>query len=156
MLFGRASVLMVNYVGSSSSLLHCDKDEATAALAHLCCPTVDLPITYLGIPLTICRPTATQLQPLVDGIARRLPAWKANPMNKTGCLALVKSVLGAIPVHQLLTFVPPKKTLRQIEKIERGADANGGHRHINWRRVYRPISHGGLGVQDLEHAALAL
>uniref|UniRef100_A0A453K795 Reverse transcriptase zinc-binding domain-containing protein n=2 Tax=Aegilops tauschii subsp. strangulata TaxID=200361 RepID=A0A453K795_AEGTS len=162
MLFGRASGLMVNYAESSASLLHCDTDEATAALAHLRCPTLDLPITYLGIPLTIGRPTAAQLQPLVDGIARRLPAWKANPMNKTGCLALVKSVLGAIPVHQLLTFVPPKKTLRQIKKIQRGflwvgrAAANGGHCHINWRRVCRPISHRGLGVQDLGRSCLAL
>uniref|UniRef100_A0A453K6R1 Reverse transcriptase domain-containing protein n=1 Tax=Aegilops tauschii subsp. strangulata TaxID=200361 RepID=A0A453K6R1_AEGTS len=64
MLFGRASGLMVNYAESSASLLHCDTDEATAALAHLRCPTLDLPITYLGIPLTIGRPTAAQLQPL--------------------------------------------------------------------------------------------
>ena len=57
-LFGRASGLMVNYAKSSASLLHCDTDEATAALAHLGCPIVNLPITYLGIPLTVGRPTA--------------------------------------------------------------------------------------------------
>lgn len=161
-IFGRASGLMVNYAKSSASLLHCEADEATTALALLGCPIVDLPITYLGIPFTIGRPTAGRLQPLVDGIAGRLPAWKANLMNKAGRLALVKSVLSAIPVHQLLAYAPPKKTLRQIEKIERGflwagrATANGGHCHVNWRHVCRPISHGGLGVQDLERAGLAL
>ena len=36
------------------------------------------------------------------------------------------------------------------------AEANGGHCHVNWRRVCRPISLGGLGVQDLERAGLAL
>ena len=83
-------------------------------------------------------------------------------MNKPGRLALVKSVLSAISMHQLLAYAPPKKTLRQIEKIEHGflwagrAAANGGHCHVNWRRVCRPISHGGLGVQDLERAGLAL
>ena len=101
-LFGRASGLRVNYAKSSASLLHCDTDEATAALAHLGCPIVNLPITYLGIPLTVGRPIAAPLQPLVDGIAGRLPAWKANLMNKPGRLALVKSLLSAIPVHQLL------------------------------------------------------
>ena len=131
-------------------------------IASLGCPIVELPITYLGIPLTLRRPTAAQLQPFVDGIADRLPPWKARLMNKTGRLALVKSVLGAIPVHQLLAYAPPKKTLRQIEKIQRGflwrgrAEANGGHCHVNWRRVCRPISLGGLGVQDLERAGLAL
>uniref|UniRef100_A0A453BJ82 Uncharacterized protein n=1 Tax=Aegilops tauschii subsp. strangulata TaxID=200361 RepID=A0A453BJ82_AEGTS len=52
-------------------------------------------------------------------------------MTKIGRLALVKSVLSAIPVHQLLAFAPPKKTLKQLEKIERG-------------------------VRDLERAGLAL
>jgi hypothetical protein len=84
------------------------------------CPVVELPITYLGIPLTTHRPTAAQVQPLVDSVAARVPAWKAWLMNKTGRLTLVKSVLSAIPVHQLLAFAPPKKTLKQLEKIQRG------------------------------------
>ena len=83
-------------------------------------------------------------------------------MTKIGRLALVKSVLSAIPVHQLLAFAPPKKTLKQLEKIERGflwvgrAAANGGHCHVNWNRICRPIELGGLGVRDLERAGLAL
>jgi hypothetical protein len=31
------------------------------AIALLGCPIVELPLTYLGIPLTIHRPTAAQL-----------------------------------------------------------------------------------------------
>ena len=156
LLVGRASGLMVNYTKSSASLMHCDIATATPVIAHLGCPIVELPITYLGIPLTIRRPTAAQLQPLVDVIAGQLPTWKAGLMNKPGRLALVKAVLGAIPVHQLLAYAPPKKTLKQIEKIQRGflwegrAAANGGHCHVNWRRVCRPTHLGGLGVQDLE------
>jgi hypothetical protein len=75
---------------------------------------------------------------------------------------MVKAVLSAIPIHQLLAYAPPKKTLKMIEKIKRGflwagrAAANGGHCHVNWKRVCRPISYGGLGVQDIERAGLAL
>jgi hypothetical protein len=110
---------------------------------------MDLPFKYLGIPLTIRRPTAAQLQPVVDRIVGQLPAWKAKLMNKPGCLAFVKSVLGTIPLHQLLVYAPPKKSLKQIAKIRRGflcagrADANGGHCHVNWNRVCRPVTHGG-------------
>lgn len=59
-------------------------------------------------------------------------------------------------------LAPPKKTLRLLEKIQRGflwagrAEANGGHCHVNWRRVARPLSLGGLGVHDLERTSLAL
>jgi hypothetical protein len=67
-------------------------------------------------------------------------------MNKSGCLAMVKFVLSAIPVHQLLVFAQPKKSLKAMEKFERGflwagrAAANGGHCHVNWKRVCRSIS----------------
>jgi hypothetical protein len=83
-------------------------------------------------------------------------------MDHDGRLALVKSVLGAIPIHQLLVMAPPKKTTKQIKKIQRGflwagrAEVNGGHCHVNWRKVCRPLTLGGLGVQDLERAGLAL
>uniref|UniRef100_A0A453SB31 Uncharacterized protein n=1 Tax=Aegilops tauschii subsp. strangulata TaxID=200361 RepID=A0A453SB31_AEGTS len=70
---------------------------AAPAIANLGCPTAAMHVTYLGIPLTLGRPTATQLQPLVDKTAGKLPTWKAHLMNKAGHLAFVKSVLSAIP-----------------------------------------------------------
>ncbi|XBH56154.1 hypothetical protein VPH35_078058 [Triticum aestivum] len=99
----------------------------------------------------------------ITGPARKQSmTWKAWLMNKAGRLALVKSVLSAIPVHQLLAFAPPKKTLKQLEKIQRGflwagrAVANGGNCHVNWCRACRPVEYGGLGIRDLERAGLAL
>jgi hypothetical protein len=161
-LFGRVSGLNVNFSKSSASLLRCSPDDIAPFIAPLQCPIVELPITYLGIPLTIRRPTAAQLQPVIDKIAGSLPTWMAGLMNKAGRLAMVKSVLSAIPIHQLLAYAPPKKSLKMIVKIQRGflwagrAAANGGHCHVNWGHVCRPISYGGLGIQDIERAGLAL
>uniref|UniRef100_A0A453FDA9 Reverse transcriptase domain-containing protein n=1 Tax=Aegilops tauschii subsp. strangulata TaxID=200361 RepID=A0A453FDA9_AEGTS len=109
-LFGRASGLKVNYTKSSATVLHGDQ-TTHETIASLGCATAALPVTYLGIPLTVRRPSAGQLQPLVDKVAGHLPTWKAWLMNRAGRLALVKSVLCAIPVNQLLAFAPPKKTL---------------------------------------------
>uniref|UniRef100_A0A8I6Y9G2 Reverse transcriptase domain-containing protein n=1 Tax=Hordeum vulgare subsp. vulgare TaxID=112509 RepID=A0A8I6Y9G2_HORVV len=137
-IFEAASGLQVNYGKSSATTLHGD-EESAALLEALGCQAANLPITYLGIPLTTRRPTAAQMQPLVDAVAGRLPTWKAWLMNKSGRLALVKSVLSAIPIHQMLALAPPKKTLKQLEKIQRGflwagrAAAQGGHCHVNWR-----------------------
>jgi hypothetical protein len=75
---------------------------------------------------------------------------------------MVKAVLAAIPIHQILVLQPPKCILRLLEKIQRGflwegrAEASGGHCHVNWRSVCQPISLGGLGVQDMERVRLAL
>lgn len=81
--------------------------HATLITGNLGCTIADLPLTYLGILLTIKRPMSAQLQPLVDTVAGMLPCWKSRLMNKTGHLALVKSVLSTIPIHHLLVFAPP-------------------------------------------------
>uniref|UniRef100_A0A453SB19 Reverse transcriptase zinc-binding domain-containing protein n=1 Tax=Aegilops tauschii subsp. strangulata TaxID=200361 RepID=A0A453SB19_AEGTS len=55
-----------------------------------------------------------------------------------------KSVLSAIPIHQLLVLASPKKILKLLEKIQRGflwagrTEAHGSHCHVNWQRVCRP------------------
>jgi hypothetical protein len=119
-LFGEASGLVVNFTKSSATLLRCDREKVAPIIEQFGCPIVDMPFTYLGIPLLLRRPTAAQLQPLVDGIASRLPTWKAGLLQRVGRLALVKSVLSAIPVHQLIAYAPPKKAIKQIISIQRG------------------------------------
>jgi hypothetical protein len=83
-------------------------------------------------------------------------------MAMAGRLALVTSVLSAIPVHQLMVIAPDKKTIKAADKIRRGFlwaakdSATGGQCHVNWGRVCRPLCYGGLGVQDLERAGIVL
>jgi hypothetical protein len=54
-------------------------------------------------------------------------------MNKGGRLALIKAVLTAIPLHQLLVLNPPKKIFRILQKILRvilwvgRSDVNGSN-----------------------------
>jgi hypothetical protein len=88
------------------------------AIELLGCPVVELPLTYLGIPLTIRRPTATQLQPLLAKMAAALPTWKAKLRNKAGRLPFIKAVLSAIPLHQLLVLNPSKKIVKQLQRIQ--------------------------------------
>uniref|UniRef100_A0A453HZU7 Reverse transcriptase domain-containing protein n=1 Tax=Aegilops tauschii subsp. strangulata TaxID=200361 RepID=A0A453HZU7_AEGTS len=138
-LFGRASSLRVNFTKSTATLIRCDDDAVLPVVESLGCPIVAFPITYLG-----------------------LPTWKAWLMNRASRLALVISVLAVIPLHQMLVLVPPKKILRMLKRIQRGflwagrAEANGGHCHVNWRRVARPRCLGGLGVHDLERIGMVL
>uniref|UniRef100_A0A452YJN5 Reverse transcriptase domain-containing protein n=1 Tax=Aegilops tauschii subsp. strangulata TaxID=200361 RepID=A0A452YJN5_AEGTS len=63
-LFSEASGLRVNYAKSSATTLNGDP-EADATIDQVGCAKAGLPITYLGILLTLRRPSAAQLQPLV-------------------------------------------------------------------------------------------
>jgi hypothetical protein len=83
-------------------------------------------------------------------------------MPKAGRLALIKSVLAAIPLHELMVLSMDKKTMKKIERILRGflwvarEAANGGHCHVNWSRVCRPLRLGGLGIPDLGRTVISL
>jgi hypothetical protein len=77
-------------------------------------------------------------------------------------LALVKSVLAEILLHQIMVLTFNKKALKQVNTILRSflwagrAEANGGHYHVNWSRVCRPLRFGGLGIPDLARTAISL
>ena len=48
----------MNFLKSSATLIRYDADDVTHIIDTLGCPIVNLPITYLGIPLTVKRPSA--------------------------------------------------------------------------------------------------
>jgi hypothetical protein len=69
----RASGLQVNYNKSSATLLNCEPEDALRINETLGFQIAELPLTYLGIALTIRHPTTAQLQSLVQKAAGMLP-----------------------------------------------------------------------------------
>ncbi|KAK1646616.1 hypothetical protein QYE76_064421 [Lolium multiflorum] len=140
----------------------CSDEEAAGAAELMECPLAPFPVKYLGIPLSTRWLTAASFQPLVDRLAHKLPTWRASMMPRAGRLALIRAVLTAIPLHQLMVLSLNKKTLKWVNKILRRflwagrAEANGGHCHVNWSRVCRPQCLGGVGIPDLARTAIIL
>ena len=83
-LFGHTSGLRTNLSKSSVSPIHCTDEELTLTANILSCSIKDFPYTYLGLPLTIGKPTKEVLLPLLDKVADYLPRWKASLMNRAG------------------------------------------------------------------------
>lgn len=112
--------------------------------------------TYLGIPLSIRKPTNSELVPLIDKVSNKLPGWKATLLNRAGRHVLVKVVLSSIPIYSMLSLDLLKWVLKAIDKRRRGFlwkgqnNANGGSCPFAWEAVARPIQFGGLGIPNLE------
>lgn len=154
-LFGHASGLVVNMSKSAAMSIRCSDDELEAVSTSLGCVTYLLLCKYLGMPLTLRKPYAVQLQGLVDRVADCLPLWKAAMLPKSGRLLLIQSVLCAIPVHSMLALQLPLKTLSALVKICRGflwcgkKEARGGNCAVAWEVVCTPKWAGGLGILNL-------
>jgi hypothetical protein len=160
--FGDASGLRTNMEKCSANLIRCSSTDEEIIDHELRCPVVPFPLRYLGLPLTLRKPTAAQLQYLVDKVANKLPSWRAALLDRGGRLELVRATLSAIPIFSMMSLDIPVKTLTAIEKIIRGflwkgrKDVKGGHRLVAWDKVCTPKEWGGLGIPNLRYLNIAL
>lgn len=101
-------------------------------------------------------------QPIVDQARRLTPAWQRGLIQRPGRLILIKSVMAARPIHQMMVLDAPAWVFEEIDKGMRsffwvGKDkVNGGQCLVAWDTVCRPTCYGGLGVKNLQLHALAL
>jgi hypothetical protein len=73
--FGAASGLRTNLRKCSAHLIRCPAKVGEMVVQELGCPVLPFPMRYLGLPLGLRKPTAAQLQYLVEAVANRLPSW---------------------------------------------------------------------------------
>jgi len=58
-----------------------------------------------------------RVQPLIERIGQRLPAWKGRWLNRVGRLMLVSSVLSSMPNYHLTVFPLATWARKKIDKI---------------------------------------
>lgn len=161
-LFGVASGLRTNFDKCSATPIQCSDDHIDTIRAEMQCPIKHFPIQYLGLPFSIRKPPTSSLLPVVHKLEKKLSTWRASLLSKGDRLALVRHVLCVIPTHFLIAIAFNKSILKRVNRIIRSflsagnKDATGGKCLVNWQKVCRPISLGGLGIRDLYRAGIAL
>lgn len=76
-------------------------------------------------------------------------------------LALVRHVLSAMLVHIMLPMALTPAFLKRVNRLIRiflwhgRKEANAEHCLVNWPKVCRPLSLGGLGVCNLQRSDIA-
>lgn len=83
------------------------------------CSEAELPITYLGMPLSHRNPRKVDYQPLIQAVQARLASWKSNLLSYGGRATLVKVVLTALPLHFMQAIRIPKGVIKHIDQTRR-------------------------------------
>jgi hypothetical protein len=94
-----------------------DQAEILPLLAPIPISVQQFPCQYLDLPLHHRKLTKADLQPVIDKVAARLPKWRGKLLNAAARLALVNSVLSAIPIYMLTIFQLGKWAIKRIDKI---------------------------------------
>ncbi|KAE8819242.1 Serine/threonine-protein kinase CTR1 [Hordeum vulgare] len=161
-IFGEASGLRINYQKTMVILIRGTEEHRHRVEHILHYGLGNFPCKYLGIQLAIKALTRPDWQPLLDQVRKCIPAWQRGLIQHPGRLILVKYVIAARPLHQLIVLNAPEWVLEDIEKWMRsffwaGKDkVNGGQCLVAWSQVFRPTRFGGLGIKDLRLQAIAL
>ncbi|KAJ3700519.1 hypothetical protein LUZ61_004224 [Rhynchospora tenuis] len=156
LLFEKASGLKINAAKSVLVPFGLQQEEATQAAGNLGFVISELPLSYLGLPLTDTRPTRQCFQPILEKIQRRLAGWKAKLLSRAGRVTLASSVLSAVPSYFMSSFLLLAWLIKEIDKLRRkfiwGTNQQGRNRlHLMaWQRLCQPKSVGGLGLVDLK------
>jgi hypothetical protein len=114
--FGEASGLQVNFAKSSATVIRGGDLEEQRTAAILNCPMKQFPIRYLGLQLALRPLTKNQWQPILDKIIDFLPAWQRGMIARQGRLILIKSVVTAKSIHQMIIAEAPAWVLDEIDR----------------------------------------
>lgn len=159
--FGDATGLRINLHKSTIACIqgqHLDLDEILSSFPG---QQVGFPVTYLGIPIVLGRLRLVHLQPVHDKAVSKMSGWQCKLLNPGGHRILVQSVLSSLPVYLLTVIKPPKKFIKNFDKIRRflwagNQQLHGGKCKVSWARLLRPIERGSLGITDLKAFSRAL
>ncbi|KAL2237735.1 UNVERIFIED_CONTAM: hypothetical protein Sindi_0965200 [Sesamum indicum] len=112
-----------------------------------------LPVTYLGLPLTLSRLTITDCKTLLLKIDKLLRGWDALQLSFAVRIQLIKSVFMALQIYWGMAFILPKGIIKEIEKrlcnfLWKGTSTTG-YPKVAWTQVCRQIEEGSQGLKDL-------
>ncbi|KAJ6843969.1 uncharacterized protein M6B38_295315 [Iris pallida] len=104
----------------------------------------DLPVRYLGVPLTVNYARDQDCRGLVEYVQRRVEGWQAVGLSFGGRIELIRSVISAVAHFWLQSVLLPVATIRRVERLcadflwrgvcmrSRGSSSVGPGRRVVW------------------------
>jgi hypothetical protein len=115
----------VNYSKSSMFPINIFEDRLNHLASTFQCKAGEFPITYLGLTLSLNKPTVQDYFPMVHRVERRLVNTSIF-LTQGGGLQLVNSALSSLPTFYMCAIKVPIIILNQIDKYRRRCLWRGG------------------------------
>ena len=96
------------------------------------------------------------LQYIQDRAKGKIAGWQGKLITVAGRKKLIRSVVTSLPVYLITAIKPPKKFIKELDKLRRrflwagDGQLTGGKCKVAWMKVCTPTVNGGLGIKDHE------
>jgi hypothetical protein len=108
----------VNYSKSCLYPTNLSQERLDHLAATFNCQMGCMPFTYLGLPLSMNKPTMQECLPLVHRMERRLLST-SNFLTQRGKLQMVNFVLSSLATFYMCSIKVPITILKQVDKYRR-------------------------------------
>ena len=117
--FGDATGLRINMTKSTVATIRCAGLDMEEVLREFSGARVNFPIQYLGLPLNLGRIRMVHLQYIQDRAEGKIAGWQGKLITVAGRKELIRSVVTSLPVYQITAIQPPKKFIKELDKLRR-------------------------------------
>lgn len=129
------------------------ESQAQILLAGTSFKKGQLPVRYLGVPLTSGKLSSKDCQALTKRITKRLSSWSTQSLSYSGRLQLINSVIHNMMNYWCMHFILPMKVINQVKqscaRILWHGSPNAKGAKIKWTDLCVPKKEGGLGIKDI-------
>lgn len=144
------SGLKINFQKSEVIVIGAEEQEAQKVADLFNYKRGELPIFYLGLPVSEGRLTAKDLGVPVAKIEKRLATWKCGFLSYGGKSILINSCLSSIPMYMMGFYLLPDQVHHKMDAIRArffldGLEGKKKYHMIKWEALCIPKEDGGLG-----------
>ena len=155
------SGLRINFAKSQFGAIGQSQQWSRSAAELLTCGPLQLPFTYLGMPIGANPRRLMMWEPIFRKFEAKLNKWNQTKVSMAGRITLINSVLTALPLFYLSFFKAPSAVLKRLISIERNFLWGGGAEGkkfawVAWDHICVPRKQGGLGIKAIKDFNRAL
>jgi hypothetical protein len=159
--FENMSGLKINFTKSEAIVTGVDDAERRRIADLLNCNLGDLPMTYLGLPVSDKTLSVADWYFLTEKVGHRVDPWQGLFLASAGRLELTNSCLSSLPMFAMGIYLLHEATHGEMNKSRarffwEGAGNKRKYHMVDWATVCKPKELGGLGILNTKLMNIAL